>query len=228
MECCGYLLNDQHTGDEICLGCGKIFAQLTNITSSLRIYKPNVQLKDICANNNISNAIEEDALWEIAQSTQPIKPCFVAFCLYSACKRGGASRTLQEISKMFDIDTASIAQYETAPTREICPSELAGRVCNKLEITNFKLVQAVKTFADILSQRVVYSCPAQSALALALCFLPDISKKNKVQISRACGVTPSCLRRLSRIYKADILAELSEYYKHSKDSDKDSDNHERI
>ena len=198
MECCGYLLHDQHTGDEICLGCGKIFAQLTNTTSSLRIYKPNAQLKDICANNNISNAIEEDALWEIAQSTQLIKPCFVAFCLYNACKRGGASRTLQEISKMFDIDAASIAQYETVPTRDICPSELAGRVCNKPEITNFKLVRAVKTFSDILSQRVVYSCPAQSALALALCFLPDISglRKNKVQISRGCGVTPSCLRML--------------------------------
>lgn len=223
MECCGYLLHDQHTGDEICLGCGKIFAQLTNTTSSLRIYKPNAQLKDVCANNNISNAIEEDALWEIGQSTQAIKSCFVAFCLYNACKRGGASRTLQEIGKMFDIDTATIAQYETVPSREICPSELAGRVCNELGITNFKLVQAVKTFADILSLRVVYSCPAQSALALALCFLPDLASlgKNKVQISKACSVTPSCLRRLSRIYKADILAELSEYYKHSKGTDKD-------
>jgi len=192
MSCCGYIVLDSHTGDEICDSCAKVITNHCPKPSYSYIPKPvlcskaEAFIQDICANNNVAKCIELSALDRIASKKKcPLNEA--ALALYLAFKDHDVGRSVLEVAAMCGIHVTEIIKCETRFTREILPSELSARIFDPLNIDN-------------------YQVKPQSALALAVVHTISCTDyRTKNNVSRTCGITPSCLRRLQKIYNTEIL-----------------------
>ncbi|MEO1763778.1 MAG: hypothetical protein AAFR83_17820 [Cyanobacteria bacterium J06629_18] len=168
----------------------------------------NEYLKTICGNNNIAKCVEDMALWKFNQRSINTNN-FAAFCLYYAFKACNVPRTLTEVSKMCFVTQSDIIKYEREENqRPIKPSDLTSRACYRLGLDNFQLQMQVSAVADEIYKTLLRNSPPQSVLAITLYVLSSIlkwSKRIKRDTAWACHVSISCVRRLYRIYKADIL-----------------------
>ena len=113
MECCGYLINDHHLGEEICENCGKSISTIYSDNTFVEEEDDFIEyLDNVCANNHISKIISDEAKTIFNKNNNDKSKEYLAYCLYQASIIHDAGRTLQEISKMFGISSTSIAKKE--------------------------------------------------------------------------------------------------------------------
>ena len=61
MECCGYLINDHHLGEEICENCGKSISTIYSDNTFVEEEDDFIEyLDNVCANNHISKIISDE------------------------------------------------------------------------------------------------------------------------------------------------------------------------
>jgi len=211
MSCCGYIVFDSHTGDEICDSCAKVITNHCPKPSYSYIPKPvlcskaEAFVQDICANNNVAKCIELSALDRIASKKKcPLNEA--ALALYLAFKDHDVGRSVLEVAAMCGIHVTEIIKCETRFTREILPSELSARIFDPLNIDNYQVKKSINKLADLIFSKLLHCSPPQSALALAVVHTISCTDyRTKNNVSRTCGITPSCLRRLQKIYNTEIL-----------------------
>jgi len=214
MECCGYLISDEHEGTQICVNCHQSFNDLknygTNMDSELSFIQNNTkvlleQLKNVCANNHIEQSVEKLCSDYLLKIEKP-KINDVIYCLHKACSYLGGARSLKEISDMFQLPVKNLSMYEGIADI-VNPSDLVARACNRLAITRFQDIVTIGKKADDLRDTFLSASPPQSAVALAImkhvqtCKFLSITL---VDIAQASGVSISCLRRLNRLYKKEM------------------------
>ena len=115
MECCGYIINDHHLGEEICENCGR---SISTIYSYSTFVEENVfieYLDNVCANNHISKIISDEAKTIFNKNENDKSKEYLAYCLYQASITHDAGRTLQEISKMFGISSTCLLYTSPSP-----------------------------------------------------------------------------------------------------------------
>lgn len=206
MDCvCDYII-DERRGDEICLRCGSIrpfyypmpAIETETVTSDF--------IKTVCANNNIVKCIEDEALYKFSKKSDRSNT-YAAYCIYYACKKHQVPRTLNEISKICFVSQSNILKYENVSQKVIKPSDLTTRVCYRLGIDNFIFHNQASEISDELFNNLLINSPPQSVLAVGIYVLTIICKIKILQneIARACHVSTSCIRRLYRVYKEEIL-----------------------
>ena len=168
MECCGYLINDHHLGEEICENCGKSISTIYSDNTFVEEEDDFIEyLDNVCANNHISKIISDEAKTIFNKNNNDKSKEYLAYCLYQASIIHDAGRTLQEISKMFGISSTSIAKKEKIPGKGIYPSDLVSRVCFAIDMTQYKIQRELKTFSNN-AFNILPCCPPQSVLALCL------------------------------------------------------------
>ncbi len=203
MNCCGYAITDQRTGDVVCSGCGRLEQNLRDTQNIVCFTRRHEFIETVCANNHIAKVIEEEAIFHFFKGTKNRENnTFAAYCIYLACKTHNAARSLVEVAKMCFVSVFQITQYNTNEI-EISPSELAERAFEKLDITSFTEKKEIKQLADALFCSLLRCSPPQSALAVAISAIHK-NALTKNCIAYACDTSPSCLRRLCRVYKHEI------------------------
>ena len=210
-NCICYFVIDERRGDEICLRCGLIrpfYKTVFNFTSEP---VSNDFIKTICGNNNIVKCIENEALLKFSKKNDTTNS-FAAYCIYYACKKHTAARTLSEIAEMCFISQSEILKHENSFQSPIKPSDLTARACYRLGIDSFLFQDETSKLADELFNNLLINSPPQSVLAVAIFVLCSVChKKGKIrkrkqnEIARACHISASCIRRLFRVYKEEIL-----------------------
>lgn len=206
MDCVCDFIIDERRGDEICLRCGSIRpfyyplppAETEIVTSDF--------IKTVCTNNHIVKCIEDEALYKFSKKSDRSN-AYAAYCIYFACNKHNAPRTLNEISKICFVSQSNILKYETKTQKVIKPSDLTTRVCYRLGIDSFIFHNQVSKISDELFNNLLINSPPQSVLAVGVYVLSMICGLKTLQneIARACHVSTSCIRRLYRIYKEEIL-----------------------
>lgn len=206
---CMYII-DEHVGDEICLRCGSI-RQLFSIPLNLEpVLISSDFIRTVCANNHIVKCIEDDALLKFSKQNKKTNS-YAAYCIYYACKRHNAPRTLFEISTMCFVSQSDILKHDIDSQKVIKPSDLVARVCYRLDIDSFAFSREAGRVSDELFKNLLVNSPPQSVLAVGIYVLCSIckhsksTKKSQSEIARACHVSTSCIRRLYRVYKEEIL-----------------------
>ncbi len=206
MSCCGaYMVLDSHTGDQICDNCGKVEQYLNNEYRETLIEKRNVFIQDICANNHLTKSIETQAEYLFFKNRYregKNTDAFAAYCIYIVCKQQQVGRSLVEVSRMCGLSLAQVAIFNVDDNEELQPSNLVTRVCYKLNICNFPLVKAIEELSERLYVSLLNSGPPNSAVAAAIAVLVQSVKLCKV--AWACDISPSCLRRICKIYKKEL------------------------
>ncbi len=207
MMCCGgYEILDHREGDLICAICGKTEQHLSNEIFISQKNEEHEFIQDICANNHIVKAIEHETINLINKGsmTNKKKNSFAAHCLYLACKKHGAGRTLFEISKMCFISSSEISHYNDLSDIELDPCQLCARTCEKLDLSDFILVNRIEKLSTQLYKNLLRCSPPQSALAVAIFLTTQQSNLTVVQIANACGISSSSLRRLCKVYNKEL------------------------
>lgn len=215
MECCGYMIHDDRVGDLICSNCGKLERNLV-VTPKNYSLKSHDFIETVCSNNHIAKVIEEEAIFQyFKERKNKNDTSFAAYCIYAACKAHNAGRSLLEIAKMCYLDVGEITRPNYGEI-DISPSEIAERALEKLDLSSFSFKNEVKELSDILFNDLLRCSPPQSALAVAITALCNAKEISHTQVARACDTSPSCLRRLCRIYKCEIENERSLFKKRLK------------
>jgi transcription initiation factor TFIIIB Brf1 subunit/transcription initiation factor TFIIB len=199
-ECCGeYIVEDQHTGDSICSGCGKVFSSFHT-----QQWKSDPQIQDSCFMEKCARGEIPLCIALYAQDCLTLKNTDCAdraYCLYQACDKLGSPRSIKEISKILNLSKKSRAKFSQKCNREIIsPSTLAERVCKRLEIHDFKLISKIATLSDHVYEENLLSSPPQSILAG--CIALQCPSQPVQSIANECGVSTSCVMRASRAVRS--------------------------
>lgn len=204
MECCSYIVVDQHTADTICSGCGKVL-ETTLYWTQFNQPEEKDSLSDICMNANISACIESRAREIMKTLHETDKLANIAFSLYRACIDLEVSRSMKEIIDLCYLDEKSRRKFENLCTfNEIRPSALVSRALQKLVIHNWKLERSIAERADQLYDTELLSSSPQSALAAAMVIelrKAELHNNTIKAIAKACGVSYSCLQRVEKKLK---------------------------
>jgi len=196
MKCCGkFLIYDQHSGIDYCDICGYFTTHFVKLESNEEFFEFPIGsdfIETVCVNNHMG---------------------FAAYCIYYACKKQQVGRTLTEISTMCSVPISEIIKYEEDCTIELLPSHLVARFCAYLNIRDFNIEKQIAKFSDLLYSKLLLSSPPQSVVALAIYVVLMEKYANLditlTDIATTCGISVSCIKRLFKIYKKEILELLS-------------------
>ncbi len=206
MSCCsGYKLIDSRTGDQVCETCGKLERYLHTHEYDNLIDRRCEFIQNICANNHIMKSIETQAEYLFFKNryyTGNNTDAYAGYCIYEACKNQNVGRSLVEIAKMCDLPLSQLSKFCSVGNTEVRPRNLIARVCYKLGITGFPLICAIENMSEKLYTELLNSGPPNSAAAAAISVLVESLKPAK--IAWACDISPSCLRRICKIYKKEL------------------------
>lgn len=202
---------DSHSGDEICLSCGRasiyLFPAHFMASSPFRDEKEEEnnrqvnllisELTDIAANRNVPEEISKTAsqlVREEARKKKTTGRAMAAYCLYRAFYMHDVPRSLKELSLIYDLPVKTIAKYETSHTQKsLQPSQLAERALSQLKVLDMGKINHVKAMADKLYDNELSSASPQSALAtsVALTF-PELSLTS---IAEQCHISRQTLAK---------------------------------
>lgn len=203
-ECCGYILYDEHTGDNVCESCGKIISTLPSpiITKDNNESICNLinEFIDIASNNQVSQCIIDRTLNLYNKGKQKGRSILIS-SFYKACVIEQVPRSIKEISDMFKINFSEILKY--TGDYNIKPSDLSQRICNKLGITKYCHIKNIDAVSDGLFKYIFINSPPQSCLAVAILnsYPENAPPISIAKIANTCQVSLSCIRRLNRLYK---------------------------
>ena len=205
---------DSHSGDEICMSCGRarvylLHDYLTPPPSSFfrreeeeeegenskSVQHLIIELMDIASNQNVPETIAETATSLLKKERRErgkttADRSLAAYCLYRAFHMHEVPRSFKEISHIYNLPAKTIGRYETTNNtlETLKPSQLAERALSRLHIFDMRKLNHVKTMADKLYEEDLSSVSPQSALAtsVALSFphLPLASIAEQCHISR--------------------------------------------
>ena len=204
MECCDYIIHDEHSGDDVCTGCGKVISSLASTipTSHTSTIAPTKQvctaideLSDLCVNNHIERSILQKAISLLSKHKEPDR-YDVAYSLYQACYQSAAPRTMHEIAAMCKCSPTQLSNRHNGIDR-ISPSALVERLSHKFNIVDYNLRQEIKRVADNLSNGQLDSSPPRAVVAAA--FYITVRKSTAITVretAEKCGISAACLRRL--------------------------------
>jgi len=216
MKCCGkFLIYDHHSGIDYCDICGYFTTHFVKLESNEEFFEFPIGsdfIETVCVNNHICKSLEQEALYIFKKrSTRTMG--FAAYCIYYACKKQQVGRTLTEISTMCSVPISEIIKYEEDCTIELLPSHLVARFCAYLNIRDFNIEKQIAKFSDLLYSKLLLSSPPQSVVALAIYVVLMEKYANLditlTDIATTCGISVSCIKRLFKIYKKEILELLS-------------------
>ena len=206
MSCCNsYKLLDSRAGDQVCVQCGKVERYLSCAQQYEAVEKRNEFIQNICANNHLPKSIEAEAeylFFKKQQGKGKNKDVYAAYCIYVACKKHNVGRSLIEISKMCAFPVSLLSKFHVPNVGELRPNNLVARVCCKLGITCFPLQREIESLSDKLYSELLNSGPPNSAVATAIAVL--VVGLKPANIAWACDISPSCLRRICKIYKHEL------------------------
>lgn len=206
MSCCGtYMVLDSHTGDQICDICGKVEQYLNNEYPETLTEKRSLFIQDVCANNHLTKSIETQAeylFFKHQRGGGKNTDAFAAYCIYLVCKQQQVGRSLVEVSRMCGLSPAQVGIFNVDDNEELQPSNLVARMCYKLDISGFPLVKAIEELSEKLYVGLLNSGPPNSAVAAAIAVL--VQNIKPCRIAWACDISPSCLRRICKIYKKEL------------------------
>jgi len=195
-ECCReYIINDERTGDEICYECGRANRSLLspfhyseeNELSEHIVVK---ELRDICANGNISEYLTQEAVNLLKK--EKIKTRIIAAqTLHKVFQNHHVPRTYKELSNLFYISPSQIGKYTCVS--ETKPSHLAERVLADLNITRLSLVEKIAATADELFEGELNSVSPQSALAVSIALHHENLPMK--QVAKSCHITKQTLQK---------------------------------
>ena len=204
MECCDYIIHDEHSGDDICTGCGKVLSSLSvtlpstpieTTVPSKQCLKAIEELTDLCANNHIGQSILQQAITLLTKHKEP--DCYdVAYSLYQACFQSDVPRTMHEIASMCKCSPLQLSNRHNGIDM-ISPSNLVERLSHRFDIMDFTRRREIKEVADKLSRRELDSSPPRAVVAVA--FYITLRKSTTItirQVAEKCGISAACLRRL--------------------------------
>ena len=189
-ECCQeYIVQDSHTGDEICTACSRatralLFSSLVPSAHDRLCLSPVEQeLRDICANYCIPDNIFYQTVERIRKNPlarQRERRENAASCLQRVLAEHDAPRTLKELSAMFHIPECHIRQPQqqqqrgesssssSSNTSLTKPSDLARRVLYSFDIIHQPVVDKIGKEGDALFYGLLCSSTPQSALAVSI------------------------------------------------------------
>ena len=205
--CCSeYVIEDTHTGDEICTGCSRAtqtFFHSAPSTCDYSFSKIEIELKDICANYFILDSIFYRAVDLFRKKGKGSREA-AAYSLYKALVNSEVPRTLKEVSTMFNMPASKIAQEESNCVSHTKPSHLAARVLYRFDIIDQPLVDEISAQADRLYVSVL--CSATPQTVLAVCIAQRLPLLPKQTIACHCGISKqTLLKHLKRIKQETTL-----------------------
>lgn len=205
-ECCGYIVIDSHSGDSICSGCGIVRNNALNDLPKVQLQRDHRtystdEFANLCDKKHIAPCIIELASEMNACNSEQENKAELAFCLYAACQKFNAGRSIKEIADILHLDSKSKQQFSMKCKQDqIRPSHLNQRVCSQLGITDYKTISNIGKEADLIYDKVLLSHSPQSILAGTIIKTlenkqPNISPK---AIAQACQVSLACAKRVCK------------------------------
>lgn len=206
MNCCGYIIIDERSGDNICSNCGRASSSIGfGLDIQVQEEESFEYLRDICANNHITSDIEHDAM-HLLREKQIFNHSYIAYALYITLQRHHVPRTIFEISKMCFIPHQDILKYDQGNKDEgieVSPSMMTERTCYNLGIFNKRVIRLTKRVADKLAGSILLCNPPHTILAVTIfAQRPDLGAGT---IACHCNVSISTVKRLFRTYKNEIF-----------------------
>jgi transcription initiation factor TFIIIB Brf1 subunit/transcription initiation factor TFIIB len=215
-ECCGgYMIEDQHTGDSICSSCGRVFPDFQDqLKSDTHVQVQDSCLMEKCARGQIPPCIAlyaQDCLTANGKEDEANR----AYCLYQACEKMNAPRSIKEIASILDLSKRSRTKFSQKCNREIIsPSTLAERVCKNLDIFDFKIISEISHLSDRVYETKLLSSPPQSVLAGCIALhCPFVSLQ---ALAHECNISMSCLMRAIRTVRRACAQGKEKQSTHSK------------
>ena len=208
-QCCGYIIYDQHTGDSICTTCCRVKnTGRENVFTIENLLLSHSEFVELCEKKHISRAIVGYALDLHAKREKYDKneaaavAADLAYCLYEAFCKYDAKRSVKEIADLMHLDARTKKIFFAKCTEDkVKPSDLISRVCQQLELLDFKFHTKIARLADDVYENQLLSHTPQTVLAGTL-MLVVASEKLAITpktIAAACDVSPACMRRASRL-----------------------------
>ena len=199
-ECCQeYIVQDAHTGDEICTACSRATRALFTSYSAAATLPDRPchfsfieqELRDICANYCIPDNIFYQTVERLRKNPlgrqREQQRETAASCLHRVLAEHDAPRTLKELSVMFHIPESHIRQPQRqqqqmqqgeSSTSLTKPSDLARRVLYSFDIIHQPMVNKIGKEGDVLFYGSLCSSTPQSALAVSIALnLPFVPKQ---------------------------------------------------
>jgi len=215
-------VEDTHEGTVVCTLCCRVLDQLYTYDSHSLTPFPESDIpttgnaiRDICANFNIPNAIEQRCLeiyTEIAPSKIKRFPrnVLVAFSVYQGLMDHDVARSPQEIlcmtgvelSRIFEVEklltNTSISAHPTSATYV----ERFGQQCG----LSFPEIQHVMKFCEVADNICENYAPQTIAASLISCYCKLFKKCVSIQmISKICLVSSSSIYRITRLLTKQMI-----------------------
>lgn len=213
------LIEDQHTATQVCLHCGRVMEENCNSMSpvieeekSMKLDQTGFNLiRDVCANNNISQCIEvlaRDIYLKMMNKTRKrfkSRADLPAYALYQSFNRCNVPRGLDEVAALFHIPVTHLygmdSKLDQSSIVNTRPSSLIGRFLSRLDCTiEHRSLKAMEERADNFFFQRLTSSPPRAVAAAVICL--HLRKKyangncSMSTIAHACNVSNTCIKRL--------------------------------
>lgn len=168
-------------------------------------------IADICANHHVLKCIEltaRDLYADKHASRTESAAVRVALCLFTSFSIHDSPRGIDEVAGMCHVPAPSLYKIitdveEPHTISRLKPSSLSARVFPYLDFLTFSHRRKINSTADYIYEHCQISSPPRTILAVVLyarCrrFFPKNKHSTLAHLSRVCGVSTTCLKRLAK------------------------------